>query len=46
MTTKAITISLPVSIVSVQKERVLTIEWLKDKLAGVQTKTSRKDLGK
>jgi hypothetical protein len=30
---EAITFSLPVSIGSVQNERVLTIEWLRDKLA-------------
>jgi hypothetical protein len=33
MTTEDITISLPVSIGSVQKERVVMIEWLQDKLS-------------
>ena len=37
MTTEAITISLPVSIGSVRKERVLLVEWLEDKLAKTGT---------
>jgi hypothetical protein len=37
MTTEAITISLLVSIGSVQKEHVLLVEWLRDKLAEAET---------